>query len=171
MQLIDLRDIHITPSSSSNSRHVPTSSLPTINEQSSTLLNPSGSLHPSHQRHSQPPNRRPSPAPIQSSHSRSASVPAVPRPTPSPQPPVATPSPQPPPAPPATPADWDWDITPTDKARSDKFFDTLDPWKTGQIDGDAAVPFLSKSKLPDLVLAHIWYVLPLLSLPPPPHLH
>lgn len=45
-----------------------------------------------------------------------------------------------------------------EKARSDKFFDTLDPWKQGIIDGDAAVPFLSKSKLPDEVLAHIWYV-------------
>lgn len=54
-------------------------------------------------------------------------------------------------------------MLPAEKARSDKFFDNMDPWKTGFIDGDAAVPFLSKSKLPDEVLAHIWYVFFVLS--------
>lgn len=57
------------------------------------------------------------------------------------------------------PEGWNWDVTPSDKASSDKFFDTLDPWKQGFIEGDAAVGFLSKSKLPPAVLGKVWYVL------------
>ncbi|CAL1703992.1 unnamed protein product [Somion occarium] len=58
-------------------------------------------------------------------------------------------------APDAT-ATWSWAITPTEKARSDRFFDMLDPWKHGYIEGEAAVPFMSKSKLPTEVLGKIW---------------
>ena len=50
-----------------------------------------------------------------------------------------------------------WDVTPTEKANSDRFFDTLDTQRKGYIDGDTAVPFLTQSKLPDDVLAQIWY--------------
>jgi len=39
---------------------------------------------------------------------------------------------------------------------SDKHFETLDPWRQGYIEGEAAVGFLSKSKLPPPVLAKIW---------------
>jgi len=55
-----------------------------------------------------------------------------------------------------SPDGWTWDVTPTEKASSDGFFDILDPWKHGYIEGDAAVPFMSKSKLPEPVLAKIW---------------
>ncbi|KAH8102894.1 EF-hand [Cristinia sonorae] len=51
---------------------------------------------------------------------------------------------------------WNWDVTPAEKASSDRFFDMLDPWKHGYIEGEAAVPFMSKSKLPESVLADIW---------------
>lgn len=54
------------------------------------------------------------------------------------------------------PAGWTWDVTPTDKANSDKFFDTLDPFKQGFVEGDAAVGFMSRSKLPPPELAKIW---------------
>ena len=50
-----------------------------------------------------------------------------------------------------------WDVTLTEKANSDRFFDTLDTQRKGYIDGDTAVPFLTQSKLPDDVLAQIWY--------------
>ncbi|KAL6309151.1 hypothetical protein BKA93DRAFT_761241 [Sparassis latifolia] len=43
-----------------------------------------------------------------------------------------------------------------ERARSDRFFDTLDPWRRGWIDGDVAVPFFAKSKLPDSVMGDIW---------------
>ncbi|EKM55747.1 uncharacterized protein PHACADRAFT_256599 [Phanerochaete carnosa HHB-10118-sp] len=56
----------------------------------------------------------------------------------------------------AAPEGWNWDVTPTDKMSSDKHFDTLDPWRQGYIEGEAAVGFLSKSKLPPPVLAKIW---------------
>lgn len=49
-------------------------------------------------------------------------------------------------------------MTPTDKANSDNFFDTLDPFKQGFVEGDAAVGFMSRSKLPPPELAKIWYV-------------
>jgi len=51
-----------------------------------------------------------------------------------------------------------WDVNPVAKARFDKFFDTLDPRRKGYIEGDVAVPFFAKSKLPDSVLAAIWCV-------------
>lgn len=54
------------------------------------------------------------------------------------------------------PEGWNWDVSPADKAGSDKFFETLDPWKQGFVEGDAAVTFLSKSKLSPAVLAHVW---------------
>lgn len=52
-----------------------------------------------------------------------------------------------------------WDVTPTEKANSDKFYDTLDAQKRGFIEGDVAVPFMLQSKLPEDVLAQIWCVL------------
>jgi epidermal growth factor receptor substrate 15 len=55
-------------------------------------------------------------------------------------------------------AGWTWDVTPTDKVNSDKFFETLDPWKHGYIEGDAAVTFFSKSKLSHEDLGQIWCV-------------
>lgn len=82
---------------------------------------------------------------------------ADPAPTHAPQPPA------PPPIPPQLVAQlqWDWDVTPEDKAHFDRFFDTLDPWRTGFVEGEAAAPFFSKSKLPEVSLAQIWYVSPL----------
>ncbi|KZT03547.1 EF-hand [Laetiporus sulphureus 93-53] len=49
-----------------------------------------------------------------------------------------------------------WAINPVVKARFDTFFDTLDPWRKGYIEGDIAVTFFAKSKLPDNVMADIW---------------
>lgn len=54
------------------------------------------------------------------------------------------------------PEGWNWDVTPADKANSDKHFDSLDPWRQGYVEGEAAVGFLSKSKLPPADLAKIW---------------
>ncbi|THH31741.1 hypothetical protein EUX98_g2439 [Antrodiella citrinella] len=54
------------------------------------------------------------------------------------------------------PAGWTWDVTPVEKATSDRYFDMLDPWKHGYIEGEAAVPFMSKSKLSESILAKIW---------------
>ncbi|THG98918.1 hypothetical protein EW026_g3354 [Hermanssonia centrifuga] len=51
-----------------------------------------------------------------------------------------------------------WDVTPTEKATSDQFFDTLDTQKRGLIEGEVAVPFMVQSKLSDDVLAQIWRV-------------
>ncbi|KAI0818801.1 hypothetical protein BC629DRAFT_1588129 [Irpex lacteus] len=56
----------------------------------------------------------------------------------------------------SAPPGWNWDVSPTDKANADKFFDTLDPWKHGFIEGDAAVAFMSKSKLSTEDLGRIW---------------
>ncbi|EMD38666.1 hypothetical protein CERSUDRAFT_82941 [Gelatoporia subvermispora B] len=50
----------------------------------------------------------------------------------------------------------DWVITATEKTHADKFFDTLDPFRKGYIEADAAVGFFEKSKLPDNVMADIW---------------
>ncbi|OCH95293.1 EF-hand protein [Obba rivulosa] len=50
----------------------------------------------------------------------------------------------------------DWVITPAEKTHSDKFFDTLDPFRKGFIEGDSAVAFFAKSKLPDNIMAAIW---------------
>lgn len=52
----------------------------------------------------------------------------------------------------------DWDVTVTEKASSDRFFDTLDTQKNGYIEGEVAVPFMLKSNLPGEVLAQVWYV-------------
>jgi epidermal growth factor receptor substrate 15 len=49
-----------------------------------------------------------------------------------------------------------WDVTTTEKANSDKFFDTLDTQRRGYVDGDVAVPFLLQSKLPGDTLAQVW---------------
>ena len=68
---------------------------------------------------------------------------------------------QPPPIPPRPRqafAKVQWDVTEKDKTVSDRWFDTLDPWKTGYVDGEVAAPFFSKSKLPKSSLVQIWYV-------------
>ena len=49
-----------------------------------------------------------------------------------------------------------WDVSPTEKASSDRLFDTLDSQKRGYIEGEVAVPFMLDSKLPGEVLAQIW---------------
>jgi epidermal growth factor receptor substrate 15 len=49
-----------------------------------------------------------------------------------------------------------WDITPTEKASSDKFFDTLDAHRRGYVEADVVVPFMLQSKLPEDVLALVW---------------
>jgi epidermal growth factor receptor substrate 15 len=51
-----------------------------------------------------------------------------------------------------------WDVSPTEKASSDRLFDTLDLQKRGYIEGDVAVPFMLDSKLPGEILAQIWSV-------------
>jgi epidermal growth factor receptor substrate 15 len=49
-----------------------------------------------------------------------------------------------------------WDVSPTEKASSDRLFDTLDSQKRGHIEGEVAVPVMLESKLPGEVLAQIW---------------
>ena len=49
-----------------------------------------------------------------------------------------------------------WDVSPTEKASSDKLFDTLDLQKRGYIEGENAVPVMLESKLPGEILAQIW---------------
>lgn len=49
-----------------------------------------------------------------------------------------------------------WDVSPTEKASSDRLFDTLDSQKRGYIEGEVAGPFMLDSKLPGEVLAQIW---------------
>jgi epidermal growth factor receptor substrate 15 len=49
-----------------------------------------------------------------------------------------------------------WDVSPTEKASSDRHFDTLDSQKQGYIEGDVAVPFMLDSTLAEEVLAEIW---------------
>jgi len=49
-------------------------------------------------------------------------------------------------------------VTPTEKQASDRFFDQLDKFGRGLIDGDVAVPFMLESKLPEVVLASVWCV-------------
>ncbi|GJE86804.1 EF-hand protein [Phanerochaete sordida] len=56
----------------------------------------------------------------------------------------------------AAPEGWNWDVTPADKTNSDKHFEALDPWRQGYVEGEAAVGFMSKSKLPPPILAKIW---------------
>ncbi|KAF7295138.1 hypothetical protein MIND_01052300 [Mycena indigotica] len=49
-----------------------------------------------------------------------------------------------------------WDITPSEKATSDRWFDSLDTHKRGYILDDVAVPFMLESKLTGEDLAQIW---------------
>ena len=58
----------------------------------------------------------------------------------------------------AIPEGWHWDVSPAEMASSDKFFDGLDPFHKGFIEGEVAVGFLSKSKLPTAELGKIWSV-------------
>ena len=51
-----------------------------------------------------------------------------------------------------------WDITREAKVKADGFFDSLDAQRRGYIEGDVAVPFMLESKLPESLLAQIWYV-------------
>jgi len=51
-----------------------------------------------------------------------------------------------------------WDVSPTEKASTDRLFDSLDPQKRGYIEGEVAVPFMLESKLPGEVLAQVWWV-------------
>lgn len=50
----------------------------------------------------------------------------------------------------------EWLITPSDKAKFDSIYITLDKTNKGFITGDEAVPFFSESKLPEEALAQIW---------------
>ena len=61
-------------------------------------------------------------------------------------------------APPAAPAQALWDVTAAEKTASDRFFDQLDKFGRGLLDGDVAVPFMLESKLPEADLASIWCV-------------
>lgn len=49
-----------------------------------------------------------------------------------------------------------WDVSAGEKASSDKFFDGLDKFGRGLLEGDVAVPFMLESKLPEVVLAAVW---------------
>lgn len=49
-----------------------------------------------------------------------------------------------------------WVITPHDKLRFDQMFDTLDKHRKGVIGAQEAVPFMTRSKLPEDTLAQIW---------------
>ncbi|CAK3977550.1 related to EDE1 [Lecanosticta acicola] len=49
-----------------------------------------------------------------------------------------------------------WLITPTDKAKFDRHFTTIDPQGRGVITGEQAVSFFSDSRLPEETLAQIW---------------
>ncbi|WFD22700.1 hypothetical protein MEQU1_001375 [Malassezia equina] len=50
----------------------------------------------------------------------------------------------------------DWTISPTDKARYDGFFDSLDNQHAGYVDGGVVVPFFLQSGLDEATLAHVW---------------
>ncbi|KAH8829008.1 hypothetical protein DL96DRAFT_1462313 [Flagelloscypha sp. PMI_526] len=49
-----------------------------------------------------------------------------------------------------------WPISPEEKARFDNYFTTLDSQNRGRLDGDAAVPFFTKSQLSEKQLAQVW---------------
>ncbi|KAI0340677.1 EF-hand [Trametopsis cervina] len=51
---------------------------------------------------------------------------------------------------------WTWDVSPADKVNSDQFFEKLDPWYHGHVEGDTAAAFMSGSKLPPEDLGKIW---------------
>ncbi|TFY74438.1 hypothetical protein EWM64_g9574 [Hericium alpestre] len=48
------------------------------------------------------------------------------------------------------------EITPSEKARFDSLFESLDTQKRSYVEGDVAVPFMLQSKLPEEELARIW---------------
>ncbi|RUP45213.1 hypothetical protein BC936DRAFT_148479, partial [Jimgerdemannia flammicorona] len=50
----------------------------------------------------------------------------------------------------------DWDVTVEDKVKFDKFFDGIDLAGAGVVQGNDAVEFFQKSRLPESELAHIW---------------
>ncbi|KAI9158533.1 carboxypeptidase [Paramyrothecium foliicola] len=50
----------------------------------------------------------------------------------------------------------DWAVSPADKARFDQIYTDLDKGNKGFLTGEEAVPFLSKSELPEDTLAQIW---------------
>jgi epidermal growth factor receptor substrate 15 len=50
----------------------------------------------------------------------------------------------------------DWAVSPADKSRFDVIYTDLDKGNKGFITGEEAVPFLSKSELPEDTLAQIW---------------
>lgn len=50
----------------------------------------------------------------------------------------------------------DWAISPADKAKFDQLYADLDPTNKGFITGEEAVPFFSKSKLSEDLLAQVW---------------
>jgi epidermal growth factor receptor substrate 15 len=49
-----------------------------------------------------------------------------------------------------------WDVTAAEKTAADRYFNELDTTHRGFIEGDVAVPFMLKSKLPEEHLARIW---------------
>ncbi|KAI9255689.1 hypothetical protein BDA99DRAFT_539835 [Phascolomyces articulosus] len=49
-----------------------------------------------------------------------------------------------------------WDVTPQAKMQSDIFFNQIDVKRTGAIQGNEAVEFFKKSRLPDTELARVW---------------
>lgn len=49
-----------------------------------------------------------------------------------------------------------WAVTAAEKATSDQFFDGLDTERSGELSGQAVVPFFMQSKLSEAVLANIW---------------
>lgn len=51
-----------------------------------------------------------------------------------------------------------WDVSAAEKSAADGFFNQLDKFGRGVLEGDVAVPFMLESKLPEMTLASIWYV-------------
>ncbi|KAH7321234.1 hypothetical protein B0I35DRAFT_450653 [Stachybotrys elegans] len=72
------------------------------------------------------------------------------------QPRTSSPLGQAPMAPQTTGLANDWAVSPADKARFDQIYNDLDKAGKGFITGEEAVPFLSKSELPEDTLAQIW---------------
>jgi len=135
------RDLHRRASSAV---HLPSSA-------SSSLLDVNNILAPIPSQHTGDPSRIHSPSPLSPLHSRSVSVPVA-------GPSIPINSTRIESALPPLPAEepWDWDVTRVEKARSDGFFDMLDPWKHGFIEREVAIPFLAKSKLHGDLLGQIW---------------
>ena len=51
-----------------------------------------------------------------------------------------------------------WDVSTTEKAKSDHFFDQLDPEMKGYIPGEVAGPWLLQSQLDGETLEKVWFV-------------